>query len=143
MLSLKYKSNINMNFLELQFTHNLNILILDDKFNIIHNKSLLEDIYYEFVDKIIIKNAILFDNKTEIHLYWKKIVLNEMQNKFMGNLFIKSAYSDIVLYSATKFLLNEIENKLKKRTVNKNWKIEFYISKLLEHMHNVYEFIIN
>ena len=132
-----------MNFLELQFTHNLNILILDNKFNIIQNKSLLEDIYSEFVDKIITKNLVWFDNKIEISLFWKKIILNEVQNKFIGNLFTKSSYSDIVLYAATKILLNEIENKLKKRTINKNWKIEFYISKLLENMDNVYELTMN
>ena len=112
----------------LEYSHNLNILLVDNNNNIIENKILLQQIYDEFVDKPITH---IFDMKYEICLYWKKV---DTKNKFIGNLFIRSLYSDNVLYETTKKILNEIENKLKKNIPNKNWKIIFYISKLLENV---------
>jgi len=35
--------------------------------------------------------------------------------------------------------LQEIENKLKLKTIQKNWKIVFHISRLLENMNKKYE----
>ena len=123
---------------DLKYSHNLNIMIIDESFSPFENKILMQSIYDEFVNKTIIKEGIIFNRKYEIHLHWEKI---NIQNKFIGDLFIRSPYSDKVLYETTKKILNEIENNLKKETENKNWKIAFYISKLLENMDT--EVIIN
>ena len=121
-----------------EYSHNLNILIVDENDNIIDNKILLQSIYDEFVNKTIIKEAEAFNKKYVIHLHWKKI---DIQSKFIGDLFIRSLYSDNILHNTTKKILYEIENKLKKETTNKNWKIIFYISKLLVNIDT--EVIIN
>lgn len=119
----------------LPYSHNLNILIVDENNITIENKILLESIYNEFVNKTIIKQAEILDTKYEIKLYWEKVLLTSIQSKFIGDLYITSSYTDKCLYETTKKILSEIENKLKINTINtinKNWKIIFYISKLLE-----------
>ena len=124
-------------------SHNLQIMIVDKLYHIIiDDNDLLERIYAEFVNKKISKQGTWLDTTFEIHLYWKKYVLTEIQGKFMGPLFLYSAYSDKVLYEATKSVLEEIENKLKLSSKNKNWKIMFHISKLLEHMDKNFELTI-
>ena len=116
----------------LQYTHNLNILIVDENENIIEDKILLESIYNQIADKVIIKQGKAFNIDIEIKLYWKRLSLTKTQSKFIGELFIISAYSDMILYETTKKILNEIENNVKINTTNKNWKIIFHISKLSE-----------
>jgi hypothetical protein len=124
-------------------SHNLQIMIVDKLYHIIiDDNDLLESIYAEFVNKKISKQGTWLDTTFEIHLFWKKNVLTEIQGKFMGPLFICSPYSDKLLYEATKNILQEIENKLKLSTKNKNWKIIFHISKLLEHMDKNFELTI-
>jgi hypothetical protein len=53
-------------------THNLKILIVDNNDNIIDNPELIESIYAEFVDKNIIKKAVVIGNNYEVHLQWEK-----------------------------------------------------------------------
>ena len=113
-------------------SHNLNLRIVDEDDNTIKNPILLESIYSEFVGKRIIRKGIILDTKIELRLKWERKPITKIQNKFIGDLFICSVYSDQVLYAITKFVLNEIEEKLKNFTENKNWKIVFHISKLLE-----------
>jgi hypothetical protein len=113
-------------------THNLNILIVDENNITIDDKILLENIYNEFVNKNIIKKCKKSNTIYEIHLYWERLPLTVVQSKFMGELFIESLHSDKVLYETTNKILSEIENKLKINTTNKNWKIIFHISALLE-----------
>jgi hypothetical protein len=60
----------------------------------------------------------------------------------MGELFIKSAYNDLVLHETTKKVLSEIENNLKINYTDKNWKIIFNITKLLEYIEDKYNLII-
>jgi hypothetical protein len=122
---------------KLNYTHNLNILILDENNIIIEDKKLLESIYNEFDNKILTKRGKMLNRNFEIILYWKRLPLTDVQSKFMGELFISSQYSDKVLHETTNIFINEIENKLKINTLNKNWKIIFNISKLLETSNNV------
>jgi len=126
-----------MNFL--QHTHNLNIIIIDDYENVIINKQLLENIYNEIADKIIIKKGKFLNTNFEVQLLWNKLQLTDAESRFLGKLFIFSPYSDFVLYETTKIILQEIENKLKLKTIQKNWKIVFHISRLLENMNKKYE----
>ena len=123
-------------------THNLHISICDDSNNIIYNDDLLETIYAEFANKYVKKNGNWLKVNFEIKLFWERVVLSKRECQFMGPLFICSAYSDLVLYEATKFVLNEIENKIKKTCTNTRWKIIFHISKLLENMDKIYEITI-
>jgi hypothetical protein len=115
-------------------THNLNILIVDEEDNKIENPELLESIYSEITCKRIIKNCKILGSKIDINLIWERFPLTKEEQHFMGELFIYAVYSDKVLDMATKFLLNEIEKKLKNFTTNKKWKIIFHISKLLENV---------
>jgi hypothetical protein len=128
--------------LRLKNTHNLHILITDENGNIIKNQEvLLEKVYNEIADKIVIKKGALKANDVcnnfEIKLFWKKMDITKIHSNFMGDLFITSPYSDAVLYKVTESVLNEIENKLKmdvKNDIKMDWKISFHISKLLEDM---------
>jgi hypothetical protein len=117
-------------------SHNLNILIVDKHDNKIENQALLENIYDEITGKKIIKKGKLLDSKLDVDidvcLYWQRMPVTKEEQHFMGELFLVSAYSDKVLHIATHFLLIEIEHRLKNFTTNKNWKIIFHISKLLE-----------
>ena len=124
---------------EFSLSHNLNIKIVNENNEFIENKLLLESIYNEFIDKKIIKKGHMLNRDFKIILYWKKMSITKIEEKLMGNIFIISSYSDKVLYEATKILLNDIENKLKLETNNKNWKIVFHISKLLENIDKKYE----
>ena len=124
------------------YTHNLNILIIDENDITIENKTLTENIYNEFVNKTIIKkgklhNHIDYNDYIEIKIHWERVPITNIQSKFMGDFFIKSAYSDKVLYETTKKILSDIENRLKMNTTNTYWKIVFHISKLLEHMDKI------
>jgi len=116
----------------LDYTHNLNILIVDENDIVIEDNNLLESIYNELDNKVITKQGKMLNRTFEITIYWNRLSLTNIQSKFMGNLFIKSLHSDKVLYETTERFLNEIEDQLKINTTNKNWKIIFHISKLLE-----------
>jgi hypothetical protein len=117
-------------------SHNLNIKIFNENDELIENKSLLESIYNELVDKPIIKKIHAYGTDLEIKLLYTRKSITKIEKKFMGDIFIVSLYSDNILYDATKFVLNEIEHKLKleTETIDKNWKIVFHISKLLENI---------
>jgi hypothetical protein len=119
-------------------SHNLNIQIVDKHDNKIENHDLLESIYSSITGKQIIKKGKLLDSNLDVNidicLYWQRMPITKEEQYFMGDLFLISSYSDKVLHLATHFLLNEIEHRLKNFTTNKNWKIIFHISKLLENM---------
>ena len=59
------------------------------------------------------------------------VTLANVQNKNVGVLFTTAFYSDKVLHGTTNMALDEIET-LKVKPLNKDWKIMFHISKLLE-----------
>jgi hypothetical protein len=90
------------------------------------DSKLLDTIYKQFVDNpFYIKNT--RNNMTITYcLDWRELLINDIQSLFMGNLFIKSIYSDEILYKLTKLLLKNIE-----KTLPFDHKIYFYISKIL------------
>lgn len=116
----------------LQHTHNLQILIVDEENNVINNETLLEEIYSEFANKHIMKPVEMFDQDFIIYVYWEIKSITKIQKHLMGPLFIASMHSDKVLYEFTKILLGDIETKIKNKQSDKNWKIAFHISKLLD-----------
>lgn len=119
------------------YTHNLNIDIVDENDDTIGNQFLLETIYKELANKPIMRK-VQYDNKNfEVHLQWERLSITNIQKHFIGVLFIKSFYSDKVLYETTKKVLEDILTKLK--SLNEyslfritNWKLIFNISKLLD-----------
>jgi hypothetical protein len=101
-------------------------MLVDEDDNEVEDKETMESIYAD-LDKVITKTGKTKGQTFEIKLVWIRLKLSPIQSKFMGELFIKSAYSDKVLHEATKSAIDEIENKL---PVNR--KIIFYMTKLLE-----------
>ena len=111
------------------YTHNLNILIIDENTdNIMENTEILDMIYDEIVDKKIFKKGYWFGENIDMCMYWKKFTVTPIQRKFMGDLFTAPIHSDKLLYDFTSDFLNEIENKIKNTTTNKEWHIVFHIS---------------
>jgi hypothetical protein len=112
-------------------SHNLHILI-DSSYNNQINNILLEMIYKEIADKEITRNIIWLDKNIDTLIYWKKEKINEIESKFMGDLFTSPIHNDSLLYELTKLTLQEIEEKIKNGLFYTEWKIIFHISKKLE-----------
>lgn len=118
-------------------THQLNVIIVDENEKIVENESLLKTVICELVNKTVVKVGYIFHQNFDIRIDWvlptnpSMVTLANVQNKFVGVLFNTAFYSDKVLHGTTKVALDEIET-LKVKPLNNNWKIMFYISKLLE-----------
>lgn len=118
-------------------THQLNIIIVDEKENIVENDSLLKTVIFELVNKPLVKVGYMFNQNFDIHIQWETpsdpsiVNLANVQHKNVGVLFTNAYFSDKVLHGTTNMALDEIET-LKVKPLNKDWKIMFHISKLLE-----------
>lgn len=118
-------------------THQLNIIIVDEKDNIVENESLLKTVICELINKPITKVGYFSHQNFEIRIQWEApanpsiVTLANVQNKFVGVLFNTAFYSDKVIHETTLLALNEIDTQ-KVRPLNNNWKILFHISKVLE-----------
>lgn len=123
-----------MSHSEVPYTHNMNILLLDENEDVIENPVLLESIFEELTNKPIIKHVSWEGSILKMILPWKRLHLEKKQRKFMGFLFITSAYSDTALFDVMKATLDDIEQKLKQSFTNERnrWTISFHISKILE-----------
>jgi len=117
-----------MTHTEVQYTHNMNILMLDEHDDVIENPVLLESIFEELTNKPIIKHVSWEGSILKMILPWKRVHLEKSKSRFMGSLFITSAYSDTALFDVMKVILDDIEQKFS----NDSWKISFHISKILE-----------
>jgi hypothetical protein len=102
----------------------MNILLLDENDDTLENPALLEKIFEELTNKPIVKHINWEGSNIKIVLHWKRVHLEKKQSKFMGPLFIKSAYSDTALFDVTKAILGDIEQKFS----NDSWKILFNIA---------------
>jgi hypothetical protein len=106
----------------------MNILLLDEHDDVIENPVLLESIFEELTNKPIIKHVSWEGSILKMILPWKRVHLEKSKSRFMGSLFITSAYSDTALFDVMKAILDDIEQKFS----NDSWKISFHISKILE-----------
>jgi hypothetical protein len=113
-------------------THNLHILI-DSSYNKQINNIILEIVYADIADKEIKRNILWQNENIDTLIHWKKEVINEIESKFMGDLFTTPIHNDSLLYILTKITLEEIEKKVKDSSFYTNWKIIFHISKKLEY----------
>lgn len=118
-------------------THQLNIILVDEKDNIVENESLLKTVICEVVNKPLVKVGYIFHQNFDIHVQWESpsnpsiVTLANVQNKNVGVLFTTTFNSDKVIHGTTQVVLDEIET-LKVKPLNKDWKIMFHISKVLE-----------
>ena len=113
---------------EVHYTHNMNILLLDENDDTVESPALLEKIFEKLINNPIVKEVSWEGSILKMILPWKRVHLEKTKSKFMGPLFITSAYSDTALFDVTKAILGDIERKFS----NGSWKISFHISKILE-----------
>ena len=115
-------------------THQLNIILVDEKENIVENESLLKTVICELVNKPLVKVGYIFHQNFDIHMQWETpsnpsiVTLANIQHKNVGVLFTNSYFSDKVLHGTTNMALDEIET-LKVKPLNKDWKIRIYLMK--------------
>jgi hypothetical protein len=140
------------------YSHNMKLLIVNNK-NIIyeHQDNILQKVYMEIANKVIRKQVYWSGShdaersKVDFAVLWhRKIMKNDIEKIFLGDLFTISMVCDTLLYSATGKILLEIQNKIKKENMESidpkseehqcipiqdmdtDWKIIFYISKLID-----------
>ena len=95
-------------------THQLNIILVDEKENIVENESLLKTIICELVNRPVVKVGYIFHENFDICIQWKApsnpsiVTLANVQNKNVGVLFTTAFYSDKVLHGTTQVVLDEI-----------------------------------
>ena len=118
-------------------THQLNIIILDEKDNIVENELLLKTVICELVNRPVVKVGYIFHENFDIRIQWEApsnpslVTVANVQHKNVGVLFTTAFYSDRVLHGTTVVALDEIET-LRVKPLNKNWTIKFHMSKMLE-----------
>jgi hypothetical protein len=107
----------------MEFTHNLKIILLDSNNNIIEDKITLDEIKNVLTTNnthLIEWNGILHT----ISIKWDKVILNEINQVFMGDLFSSPIYDfDKIILNHTRETISKIECK---------YKISFYISRILK-----------
>jgi len=106
----------------MDYTHNLKIILLDSNNNIIEDKVILDEI-----KNILTKNntnKIGWNGKLHtISIKWDKVILNEINQVFMGDLFSTPIYDfDKLILDHTQETISKIECK---------YKVSFYISRIL------------
>ena len=67
-----------------------------------------------------------------IVLWHRKLLKNDAERLFMGDLFTNSMVCDALLHKVTRKIIRELEKMIQSKSDDKNWKIMFHISKLIE-----------
>ena len=119
------------------YKYNLKILLFDNNDNICNNIQLLNEIKSNMT--IQHTHNIKYDNEiVQISIKWYLEELNHIDQYFVGDLFNKSIYmNDKIIYEHTEKTLRLLEKNIKEG----DYKIRFYISKLLivnENMNDKY-----
>lgn len=109
-------------------THNLHIIVKSNE----NETYILEKVYEKIADVSIYKNILWRGQQVESFVYWKKEIINDIEQNFMGDLFTTTIHSDALLYHLTKKIINEIENDIKTIGEFTDFEIIWHISKLLE-----------
>jgi hypothetical protein len=111
-----------------KFTHNLKILIIDSKDEIVEDEELLTKIKERLADSYT--HSIFTPPNTQhpwvITVKWELHPLTKLQSHFMGDLFSQPNYSlDSVIYEHTEKTLKQLEKEFKMSN-----KIRFHISRM-------------
>ena len=128
-----------------KFTHNMKISVAHEDGKILFGdfaNQILSKVYKEIANKVIRKEVYwrgtgneLRSSKVDFAVLWsRKILKNDVERLFMGDLFTTSMVCDSLLYEATSKILWGIEQIIKQENpdVDKKWTIVFHISKLLD-----------
>jgi hypothetical protein len=116
-------------------THNLHVIIVDGNDERVEDTAIRNRVYSVFVNQAVTKKINMNGTPIEVQLLWERVPLSKNQRLMMGDLFICSGYSDMVLYNATQKLLHDIEKSVKYTTNQSDWKLVFHVSKLLERIY--------
>lgn len=112
----------------LRFTHNLRILLIDAKENIVDNDEILkivkEKLKEDYTHPIYTSSSKIPWNIT---IKWELKDLTKTQSYFMGDLFACPSYDfDSIIYEHTETTLKQIEKDLNIT----DYKIKFHISRM-------------
>lgn len=111
--------------IKMNYTHNLKILLLDNKDNIIDDEVFLNEIK----NILCQNNTIMLDwngKPKNITIKWEQKKLSKLNKLFMGDLFACPIYEfdSIILNHTNNIILQQINS-------NKNYLIKFYISRII------------
>jgi hypothetical protein len=107
----------------MNYTHNIKLLLLDDRYKIIEDIDLLNEIKNILCQNNT--NICNWNGKLEnVTIKWDKKELNELQKHFLGDLFSSP------IYEMDSIILEHTEKTIAKINSGK-YNIKFYISRLI------------
>jgi hypothetical protein len=127
-----------------KFTHNMKIVVADHNGQVLSGEfvnRILHLVNAEIANKVIRKeidwscSADVERIKVDFAVLWsRKILKNDTERMFLGDLFTTSMVCDSLLYNATGKIIRGIEKIIKQNNpdMDKNWTIVYHISKLLD-----------
>lgn len=103
------------------YTHNLKIILLDDKNNIVQDNDILEEIKNKFTEEN--RHCLMWNGIPSYFLIrWNKVNLNKVDTHFMGDLFSSPIYEmDSIIMAHTQKTIDLVPTK---------YNVKFYISRL-------------
>ena len=137
-----------------RFTHNLKLAVMNKDGSIMSAEQanhILSQVYAEIAN-IVVRKTINWSetrSKVDYEVLWsRKLLKNNAERMFMGDLFTHSMVCDALLHKATGKILREIEETIwnnldshplcsrdhetSVQDIDKNWKIVFHISKIID-----------
>ena len=125
-----------------RFSHNLKIAIVNQDRGVLSGEfadQILEKVYEGMANKVIRQDVHwTVDTSTSkvdcVVLWQRKVLKNDTEKWFIGDLFTTSMVCDSLLYQITGRILLSVEQNIKKDigAMCDNWIIAFYISKILD-----------
>jgi len=129
-----------------KFTHNMKISVANQNGQVLSGEfvnRILHLVYAEIANKVIRKEVYWngmangISSKVDFAVLWsRKILKNDVERLFIGDLFTTSMVCDTLLYNATGKIIWGIEKIIKQNNpemnMDKKWTIVFHISKLLD-----------
>ena len=127
-----------------RFSHNLKLAVSHVDGKILSGEfadNILSKVYAEIANKMIRQEVYwtcsrdTATSKVDVTVLWsRKILKNDVERRFIGDLFTKSMVCDSLLYNATGKIIWGIEQIIKQENVDmdKKWTIVYHISKILD-----------
>jgi hypothetical protein len=127
-----------------KFSHNLKIALENQDGSVMSGDfadQILEKVYEGIANKVIRREVYWIGSrdtetsKVEFPILWqRKVLKNDTEKLFIGDLFTTSMVCDSLLYQITGRILLSMEQKIKSeiRAMCDNWIIAFHISKILD-----------
>ena len=127
-----------------KFTHNLKMAIMNQDGSVMSGEvadQILEKVYEGIANKVIRREVHWLGSidtetsKVDFPVLWhRKVLKNNREKWFIGDMFTTSMICDSLLYQITGRILFSIEQKIKAaiHAICDGWIIEFHISKILD-----------